>query len=157
MTETLRPARFSDLERLVELFMKLVEHDVALGQRRPLRWSVDPAGFARTRFTEALGSASDHVIVTVDSGDDPIGICHTALTDDGFPCVAHIHTLFLIEAYRGRGHGRALMDDAFQWCAEMGVDEVSLDVAPLSIRSRRFYAQYGFEEAVVTLLKKVGD
>jgi ribosomal protein S18 acetylase RimI-like enzyme len=49
------------------------------------------------------------------------------------------------------------MDDAFQWCAENGVDEVSLDVAPSSTRSRRFYARYGFQEAVVTVIKKIGD
>jgi len=48
-----------------------------------------------------------------------------------------------------------LLDDAFDWCAEKGVDEVSLDVAPVSTRSRGFYERYGFQEASVLLIKKV--
>jgi len=63
--------------------------------------------------------------------------------------------LILDEAHRGQGLGRALLDDAFDWCAEKGVDEVSLDVAPRSTRSRGFYERYGFEEASVLLIKKV--
>jgi len=152
---TIRHADPSDLDRLVELFMELVDHDVALGQRRPLRWSVDPTGFAQSRFSSALRTPSNHVVVVVDPLDNIVGTCHTSLMEEGHPCAAHVHTLVLEEAYRGRGLGRALLDDAFQWSAENGVDEVSLDVAPRSTRSRGFYAQYGFEEAVVTLVRKI--
>jgi ribosomal protein S18 acetylase RimI-like enzyme len=154
---TIRLADPDDLDRLVELFMTLVDHDVALGQRRPLRWSVDPTGFARSRFSAALRTPSDHVVVVVDPPDNIVGTCHTSLMEAGHTCAAHVHTLILEEAYRGRGIGRALLDDAFKWCAENGVDEVSLDVAPKSTRSRDFYARYGFEEAVVTLVKKIDD
>jgi ribosomal protein S18 acetylase RimI-like enzyme len=154
---TIRPADLSDLDRLVELFMALVDHDVALGQRRPLRWSVDPKGFARSRFSAALRTPSDYVAVAVGSLGNIVGTCHTALMEAGRPCAAHIHTLVLEQTYRGRGIGRAFLDDAFRWCAENGVDEVSLDVAPSSTRSRSFYAKYGFEEAVVTVIKKIGD
>src|SRR5580700_6537941 len=55
---TLRCAEPSDLECLVELFMELASYDIALGQRRPLRWSVDPTGFARSRFAQALRNPS---------------------------------------------------------------------------------------------------
>ena len=48
------------------------------------------------------------------------------------------------------------MDDAFEWCAEKGVDEVSLDTGARNTRGRRFYEQYGFEEASVVFIKKVG-
>jgi len=152
---TLRCAEPSDLERLVELFIELANYDIALGQRRPLRWSVDPTGFARSRFAQALRNPSEHVVVVVDQHDNVVGTCHTSLMGEGHPCPAHVHTLILDEAHRGQGLGHMLLDDAFDWCAEKGVDEVSLDVAPVSTRSRGFYERYGFQEASVLLIKKV--
>ena len=50
-----------------------------------------------------------------------------------------------------------LLDDAFAWCAENGVNEVSLDVAPRSTASRRFDDRYGMEEASVLLVKKIDE
>ncbi|MFA5884158.1 MAG: GNAT family N-acetyltransferase [Acidimicrobiia bacterium] len=149
---SLRPAQTSDLERLVQLSRELAAHDVALGQRRPLRWAADPT----ESIAHALRNPSEHhVTVVVDEHGDVIGACHTARMGDEHPCAAHIHDLIIDEARRSRGLGRALLDDAFAWCAEQGVDEVCLGVAPLSTRSRRFSEQYGFEEASVLVIRKV--
>jgi ribosomal protein S18 acetylase RimI-like enzyme len=152
----LRPAEGADLERIVELFLELGAYNVALGQRRPLRWSEDPTDFARDRYSDALASPSDHrVTVSLDQHGEVVGVCHTNLTGEGHPCAAHVQMLIVDEKHRGQGLGRALLDDAFQWCAEVGVDEVSLDVASRSRDSRRFYERYGFEEATVLVVKRV--
>ena len=149
---TLRPAHESDLDRLVQLSLQLADHDIALGQRRPLRWSADPTA----SIAQALRNPSEHhVTVVVDEPNDVIGSCHTSLMGDEHPCAAHIHELILDEPYRSQGLGRALLDDAIAWCAEKGVDEVCLGVAPLSTRSRRFYERYGFEEASILLVRTV--
>jgi ribosomal protein S18 acetylase RimI-like enzyme len=149
---TLRPAHESDLGRLVQLSRQLAEHDTALGQRRPLRWSADPTA----SITNALRNPSQHhVTVVVDEHDDVVGTCHTALMGDEHPCAAHIDDVIVDEPYRGQGLGRALLDDAIQWCAEKGIDEVCLGVAPLSTRSRQFYERYGFEEASILLVRSV--
>ena len=149
---TLRPARESDLDRLVELSLQLADHDIALGQRRPLRWSADPTA----SIAQALRNPSQHhITVVVDERDDVIGACRTALMGDEHPCAAHIHDLIVDEPYRSQGLGRALVDDAMEWCAATGVDEVCLGVAPRSTRSRRFYELYGFEEASILLIKTV--
>jgi ribosomal protein S18 acetylase RimI-like enzyme len=155
---SLRPAEPSDLERLVELSVDLANYGIAHGERRPLRWDVDPTGSARARFAEALANPTGHhVTVAVDDHGDVIGTCHTELkTGDEHPCPAHVTTLILDEPFRGRGLGRALMDDAFEWCAEQGVDEVSLDTGVRNTGGRRFYARYGFEESQVLLIKRVG-
>ena len=150
---TLRPAHELDLDRLVQLSLQLADHDIALGQRRPLRWSADPAA----SIAQALRNQSEHhVTVVVDERNDVIGACHTSLMGDEHPCAAHIHDLIIDEPYRSRGLGRALLDDAIGWCAEKGVDEVCLGVAPRSTRSRRFYELYGFEEASILLVRSVG-
>jgi ribosomal protein S18 acetylase RimI-like enzyme len=150
---TLRLARESDLERLVQLSHQLADHDIALGQRRPLRWSADPTA----PIARALRNRTEHnVTVVVDEHNDVIGACHTSLMGDEHPCGAHIHDLIIDEPYRGQGLGRALLDDAIAWCADKGVDEVCLGVAPLSIRSRRFYDRYGFEETSILLVRTVG-
>jgi ribosomal protein S18 acetylase RimI-like enzyme len=149
---TLRPARDSDRERLVQLSRALADHDIALGQRRPLRWSADPTA----TIEQALRDPSrHHITVVVDERSEVIGACHTALMGDEHPCPAHIHDLILDEPHRGHGLGRALLDEAVRWCAEMGVDEVCLGVAPLSTRSRRFYELNGFEETSVLLVRTV--
>jgi len=151
---TLRPAHDADLEPLVRLSRALADHDIALGQRRPLRWSADPT----SSIAAALRNPSQHhITVVVDEHDDVIGSCHTTLMGDEHDCPAHVHELIIDEPYRGQGLGRALLDDAMQWCAERDVDEVGLGVAPRSTRSRRFYEHYGFEEASVLLIKTVSD
>jgi ribosomal protein S18 acetylase RimI-like enzyme len=151
---TLRPAHESDLDRLVQLSLQLADHDIALGQRRPLRWSADPSDSIAQAIRNPTGH---HVTVIVNEQDDVIGACHTSLMGDEHPCAAHIFELIIDEPYRSQGLGRALLDDAIAWCAENGVDEVSLGVAPLSTRSRRFYELYGFEEASILLVRTVND
>lgn len=149
---TLRPAHQPDLDRLAELFRELADHDIALGQRRPLRWSADPTHSIR----QTLGDpARHHITVVVDQRDVVIGACHTSLMGDEHPCPAHIHELIVEESRRGQGLGRALLDDAIEWCAQKGADEVSLGVAPLSTRTRRIYKQYGFEETSILLVRSV--
>jgi ribosomal protein S18 acetylase RimI-like enzyme len=149
---TLRPAHESDLDRLVQLSLQLADHDIALGQRRPLRWSADPTA----ALAQALRDPSQHhITVAVDERSDVIGACHTASMGDEHPCAAHIHDLIIDEPYRSQGFGRALLDNTIAWCAEKGVDEVCLGVAPLSTRSRRFYELYGFKEASILLVRTV--
>jgi ribosomal protein S18 acetylase RimI-like enzyme len=147
-----RPACDSDLERLVQLSRALAAHDIALGQRRPLRWSADPT----TTIEQALRNPSrHHITVVVDERDEVIGTCHTSLMGEEHPCPAHIHDLIIDEPYRGQGLGRALLDEAVRWCTDVGVDEVCLGVAPLSTRSRRFYELNGFEETSILLVRTV--
>jgi len=149
---TLRAAHESDLDRLVQLSRQLADHDIALGQRRPRRWSADPSD----SIAQALRNPNEHhITVVVDEHGDVIGACHTSLMGDEHSCAAHVYELIIDEPYRSQGHGRALLDDAMAWCAENGVDEVSLGVAPLSTRSRRFYERYGFEEASILLVRTV--
>jgi ribosomal protein S18 acetylase RimI-like enzyme len=149
---TLRSAHESDLDRLVQLSVQLAEHDIALGQRRPLRWAADPTD----SIAQALRDPTQHhVTVVVDERNDVIGACRTSLMGDEHPCAAHIHDLIIEEPYRSKGLGRALLDDAIEWCAEKGVDEVCLGVAPLSMRSRRFYELSGFEETSILLVRTV--
>jgi ribosomal protein S18 acetylase RimI-like enzyme len=152
---TIRRGEPSDLERLVELFLDLRDFGIANGERRPLRWEIDPSRYARARFSEALGDPTDHhVAVAVDGDGRVIGTCHTELGDQ-HPCPAHVTTLILDEPHRGKGLGRALLDDAFEWCARRGVDEVSLDTGVRNTAGRRFYERYGFEEASVVFIKTV--
>ena len=151
---TFRPARESDLERLVQLSRLLADHDIALGQRRPLRWSADPTA----SIAQALRNPTEHhVTVVINDRNDVIGACHTSLMGDEHPCAAHIHDLIIEEPYRGQGLGRALLDDAIAWCVDNEVDEVCLGVAPLSTRSRRFYERYGFEETSILLVRRVSE
>lgn len=51
-------------------------------------------------------------------------------------------------AQQGRGLGRRLYDDLFDWARRKGVERIALefDVEPPNEASRRFHAGYGFRE-----------
>lgn len=154
----LRPAVPSDFERLVQFWLELREYNVGLGQRRPKRWSTGHETFARSFISEALAQASvNHVVLAVDAEGEEVGVCHTSLMGEGEPCPAHVHVLIVDEAWRGQGIGRALLDDAFAWCARVGADEASLRVAAPAVDSRRFYQRYGMQEVSTLLIKRVDE
>jgi GNAT superfamily N-acetyltransferase len=152
----LRLATTEDFENLMALSEELAAFNIQLGQRRPLRWRNGRQDYFRPFVSGALRDPSTHRIVVAEADGRVIGTCHTALKGDSEPCAAHVHTLIVAEAWRGRGIGRRLLDDAFEWCDRVGADEVSLNVAWPAVETRRFYERYGFE-AVNTLYVKTSD
>ncbi|MBX3495588.1 MAG: GNAT family N-acetyltransferase [Parvibaculum sp.] len=68
---------------------------------------------------------------------------------DGF-----IDELHLLEAYRGRGLGRAVMDVAERAAKEAGIRYLHLEVEQHNARARRLYDTRGYEDSGRTLMSK---
>lgn len=59
------------------------------------------------------------------------------------------------ETHRGRGLGRELMTLAGAWAAERGAAEVGLNVFGGNAVARRLYTSLGYQEAAITMTKKL--
>ncbi|MBX3489358.1 GNAT family N-acetyltransferase [Parvibaculum sp.] len=68
---------------------------------------------------------------------------------DGF-----IDELHLVEAWRGRGLGRAVMDVAERAAKEAGIRYLHLEVELHNARARRLYDSRGYEDSGRTLMSK---
>lgn len=60
--------------------------------------------------------------------------------------VCEVKRLYLRPEYRGRGHGRALMDYVLAWARERGFDTVIAWSDARLVRAHRMYEGLGFEQ-----------
>ncbi|HEX7036974.1 MAG TPA: GNAT family N-acetyltransferase [Pseudomonadales bacterium] len=58
---------------------------------------------------------------------------------------AFLDELFIEEAARGRGIGRAVLELVQQQCAALGIGALHLEVARDNVRARRLYEALGFD------------
>jgi ribosomal protein S18 acetylase RimI-like enzyme len=69
--------------------------------------------------------------------------------DDGAGRCLQIDHAIVLEEFRRRGVGRALVAAAATYAEEIGAEHVSVDVAPLSREANRFFAQLGLAPQAV--------
>jgi GNAT superfamily N-acetyltransferase len=69
---------------------------------------------------------------------------------------AYLGELAVIEEAEGHGIGRALVDAAEQWARERGHTLLVLDTGAANTRARHFYANLGYQEESVRLVKPLG-
>ena len=67
--------------------------------------------------------------------------------------VAYISDLVVVAAYRGRGWGRALLQQAEDYAREQGATMLSIGVLAENTGARRLYNDFGFRENQVEFLK----
>ena len=66
---------------------------------------------------------------------------------------AYISDLVVLDAYRGRGHGRALLRRAEEHARAAGAKILRLGVLARNEQARGLYRAFGFEERVVEMTK----
>ncbi len=68
---------------------------------------------------------------------------------------AHVEVLAVRPEARGRGVGRALMDEAERWAKSRGYDRITLNVFSSNTRARAMYERLKFEPETVHYLKEL--
>jgi GNAT superfamily N-acetyltransferase len=88
------------------------------------------------------GSGGLRVDTALAAGSDaPIAYCVASLAPDG---TGEIDSLFVTEAWRGRGVGTALMGRTLDWMDRNGVGSKVLSVACGNEAAAKFYEKFGF-------------
>src|SRR5665213_2294183 len=85
-------------------------------------------------------------ILLASIGGEPVGMAMVTMVPLGAlnesACVQVEYTV-VAEQYRRRGVGRALMGAAAAYAEEIGAEQITVSVSPLSREANRFYAQLG--------------
>ena len=146
----IRPVTMDDLEVLIDIYLDTAIHHATVDPdwfRVPTR---DDAGARLRSRIEARGPTSEYVGAVVDGRmvgsasirvDDP--------PDPGAmarPIRSAEFGVAVVDGFRGRGIGRALIGHLEAWAAEHGVERVILNVAEANVDAIRLYRALGYRE-----------
>lgn len=97
------------------------------------------------RVRRLLSHPSGRILMAF-SSDSPVGMAMLTTVPLGAlnetVCVQVEYTV-VAEAFRRRGIGRALMGAAASYAEEIGAEQITVSVSPMSREANRFYAQLG--------------
>ena len=136
----IRPARPRDARSFLEAFRSVA------AEKRFIQTEVvtRSAGAYRRRFHRSWDEVGAH-LVAVD-GDRVVG--GLSIRRDDHPANRHVATLgmFVIDGYRERRVGTALMEESMRWARTFGIERVELSVYPNNDRAKALYRRFGFVE-----------
>ena len=139
-TFVIRPARPRDAGPLVSL-----AEDVA---SEPEGWLITNGEWRTAaderRYLKALKRYSDAAVFVAEGADGIVG--RLSLGRDPHPASRHVADLGLMVAagHRRQGIGRALLEQAVAWAAEVGVRKLELHVVPHNEGAIALYESFGF-------------
>ncbi len=121
-------------------------------------YASDPAGGGgplspevRGQLVPALRAHPTALVLLAFVGSEPAGIAVGFFGLSTFQArpLLNIHDLAVIPAYRGKGVGRALLQEAENRALGRGCCKLTLEVQDANARARALYASFGFEDFVV--------
>ncbi len=136
----IRPAQPGDAAALVALAE-------AVGGE-PEGWLISDTGWRTVgeerRYLRAVRRHPDAAVFVAVSERGVVG--RLSVARDPHPASRHVADLGLMvaEAERGRGIGRALLDEAVRWARASGVRKLELHVFPHNEPAIRLYERFGF-------------
>jgi GNAT superfamily N-acetyltransferase len=151
---TVRAAGESDLADLVALWGELRQCGALSARHAAL---TDDKQIAE-RVRRLLTRPSSRILLA-SIGPEPVGMAMLTMVPLGalndMPCVQVEYTV-VAEAFRRRGVGRALIGAAAAYAEEVGADQLTVSVSPLSREANRFYAQLGLTPLSVRRVAPAG-
>lgn len=145
---TIRPAVPADREALVDLDLASAAHHAALD---PTLYRVPERG-AVARFLDRRIADPDRQALVAVAGEAVIGMVDVTMEgppDEGSidqPTPTADLGISVLEAWRNRGVGHALMAAAEALARERGAQQVVLDMSAANVAALRFYRSLGYAE-----------
>lgn len=138
---TVRPAQPEDAATLVALGTAVGREEGAWLLTSDTWRSVSE----ERRYLRALKRYPDAAVFVAE--DDGQLVARLSLARDPHPASHHVADLGLMVAatHRGRGIGRALLEQAVSWARDAGVRKIELHVFPWNEPAIRLYERFGFE------------
>jgi RimJ/RimL family protein N-acetyltransferase len=116
----------------------------------PEGWLISTEGEWRSagderRYLKLLRRYADAAVFVAEA-EDGLLVGRLSLARDPHPASAHVADLGLMVAqgWRGRGIGRALLDEAVAWARESGIRKLELHVFPWNEPALGLYESFGF-------------
>jgi ribosomal protein S18 acetylase RimI-like enzyme len=102
----------------------------------------------RARLIPTLRNHPTTSILLAFHGEEPVGLCTGFFGLSSFRAlpVLNIHDLAVVPAWRGRGVGRRLLQEAEQTARARGCCRLTLEVEDDNTRARHLYQQFGFRD-----------
>jgi ribosomal protein S18 acetylase RimI-like enzyme len=133
----IRPASSDDLEDVVRLIADFRDW---WGKTEP------SADVIRPVVERLLGDASTEYLLAFDNSGAAVGVCQLryrlSVWTGAYDC--WLEDLFVADGARGGGHGRALVEAAFEAARQRGCRRIELDVNEQNVGALRFYESLGF-------------
>jgi ribosomal protein S18 acetylase RimI-like enzyme len=156
MAVTVRRARPDDAEKIAAFALSL------FAQHR----DYDPERFAdlgdidgARRFYGSCIGAENAAILIVEKHGRPVGYAYLQYEDRNYAelleSVAWLHDIYLDEATRGIGAGKALMEACVNAARELGADKMVLHVAAKNAVGQEFFELAGFRTTMFEMLLKL--
>lgn len=139
---TLRSARLSDRQFVLDLADRLVSFDVPAWRDKPELVEGDRRALAE--WFELQNDTQAMYIAELDG--QPAGCAYLVTLVDYFNLNAHAHlsVLAVTADAEGQGVGTALIDQSIAWAKERGSDRLTLSALVTNSRARALYERKGF-------------
>jgi GNAT superfamily N-acetyltransferase len=138
---TVRAAGESDVAALVVLWEELKRY----GALNPRLAALTDDRRIEERVRRLISRPTSRILLA-SIADEPVGMAMLTTVPLGAlnetACVQVEYTV-VAEGYRRRGVGRALMGAAACYAEDIGADQVTVNVSPMSREANRFFAQLG--------------
>ena len=147
MSVTIRAATRDDVDALAALRPSVHDQHVAA---HPEYFKPVTREAARGEAEAWLQQENAHVRLAVADGDAVVGylLAYLHVRPEGGLVHArrtlHVDQIAVLASHRGRGCGKALLDNARDLARELGVDAIDLEVWAFNDRARRFFIGQGF-------------
>jgi GNAT superfamily N-acetyltransferase len=141
----IRPAEPRDRDRVIALWLALIDHHRRLDRDYPALPQIRSA--LDREVDQALAGSACRIYVA-DAGDGPIGFVSAEIADEiGTPgALGTIHELYVAPERRGTGVGRALVGAAEEWFRARSVARRRVRVETANAAALRFWRAAGYAE-----------
>ncbi|MEO5940745.1 MAG: GNAT family N-acetyltransferase [Candidatus Limnocylindrales bacterium] len=146
----IRPVTLDDLEVLIDIYLETARHHAAI---EPAVFQVPDradAGARLRRRIDARGETSEYVAAILDGR--MVGSATINFEDRPGPGSMMVPVrqaefgVSVVDGYRGRGIGRAVIGHLEAWAVERGAERILLNVAEANVDAIRLYHALGYVE-----------
>lgn len=136
----IKTATTKDVDTLHKFKKELLNHELKLDPNLILRYA------SSKEHIENSIEHKDHTYFIAFEGKKPIGYLHVAIDDEKNKQLSYLSELFVLEEYRSKGVGRALVDHQIEFLKGQRVIRNTLTTArENNERTINFYKKLGYE------------